>query len=185
MAELLVRLYDKYTGDDLIDAATFLYRGDVVVAQDDGWEWSKAERESPDWIIIKIPGISSGKVSALLSPEQGERFFNRLLHKRQFHLDLDALAVAGYPIPSEKEARDAHFPITPEGLDKVASGSTDPVGAIMTEISAGQRYYNREAKLASDIVEIKEADFDKAKREKRPRVDPGIIDNGMDPSVIG
>lgn len=51
MAELLVKAKDN-PGDD-----TQYKVGDVVVVQEDGWEWGTLEGP-PDFNIIKVPGLS-------------------------------------------------------------------------------------------------------------------------------
>ena len=62
--ELLIRLVDKHP----IVAPIYeksSQRGDVIVAMPDGWQWSDAERNNPDWIIVTAQ-ITEVEAGALL-----------------------------------------------------------------------------------------------------------------------
>lgn len=104
MAEMLVRLFNKYEGEDskLISKSTG--RGDVIVAVEDGWNWSEIERTSYNWIIINCPAALS-KCRTLRTPEQGDRFEDPYLWILAFYLDLDILISLGHTIPFAEDAK--------------------------------------------------------------------------------
>jgi hypothetical protein len=90
MAELLVRTIDKDQPDPYL-ACRCLGRGDIVVVCPDGWEWSKVESDSPHWTIIKIPGVAVDDFSHFMTEEPGNPVQDRMLLRRPFKLDLDAI----------------------------------------------------------------------------------------------
>ncbi len=60
--ELLVWIRDKHI--DAADRGTELdlwsyKQGHVITAQPDGWPWTDAERNHPDWIIIHSPILNT------------------------------------------------------------------------------------------------------------------------------
>ena len=59
--ELLIRVTDKHpvVSTQYEEASQ---RGDVIASCPDGWSWSLAERNNPDWIIIRaaISEVESG-----------------------------------------------------------------------------------------------------------------------------
>ena len=55
MAEMLVRVVDKI-GADVYKNAQCTKRGDVIVAQADGWGWGTQEQVNPHYRIVKLPG---------------------------------------------------------------------------------------------------------------------------------
>lgn len=76
--ELLIRINDKHP---IVSAMheTGSQRGDVVCACPDGWGWSQAEQDNPDWIIVTAT-ITEVEASALLeSGRPGEPQFKRRL----------------------------------------------------------------------------------------------------------
>lgn len=76
--ELLIRTTDKHP---VISTMHELggQRGDVVVAVPDGWEWSQAERENPEWIIVRADIVQEEAESLLESYRPGEPKFRRRL----------------------------------------------------------------------------------------------------------
>lgn len=62
--ELLIRTVGKHPIISPL-AESSSQRGDVIAACPDGWEWSQAERENPEWIIICV-GITEVEAGALL-----------------------------------------------------------------------------------------------------------------------
>lgn len=71
--ELLIRIIDKSAAEDASQ------RGDVICACPDGWAWSDAERNNPDWIIIKAD-VTEIECDALLeSGRPGEPRYRRRL----------------------------------------------------------------------------------------------------------
>lgn len=62
--ELLIRVVHKQPVDsELHDVSSQC--GDVIACVPDGWEWSPAERENPDWIIVHC-GLVDVEAGALL-----------------------------------------------------------------------------------------------------------------------
>lgn len=62
--ELLIRVVDKHPAVAIVYEKSS-QRGDVIVAMPDGWQWSKAERNNPDWIIVTAQ-ITEVEAGALL-----------------------------------------------------------------------------------------------------------------------
>ncbi len=185
MAEMLVRLYDKYTGKDQVMRSKTTHRGDVIVVREDGWPWSDQERKSPDWIILTV-NMPIQKAQTMLAPEQGDPLKNPLLQLRAFKVDLDALTVLGVPVQTAKDAMLAKFPLTDQGIKNgVKDPSTDdPMGEILASVQAGDRIHLHDAEgLQVKTLPIAEAQFDAAKALKPAITDLAII--GDDPGVIG
>ncbi len=177
MAEMLVRLYDKYTGKDPVTRSKTTHRGDVIVVREDAWPWSDLERKSPDWIIITV-NMPVEKARTMLAPEQGDPLINPLLQLRTFKVDLDALTVLGVPIQTAKDAMRAKFPLTPQGVQNGVKDpvSDDPMAEIFASLKAGDRINLHDAAgLPAKTVPIAEAQFDLTKTVKPPIVDPGVI----------
>ena len=91
MCELLVRVVDKSNPDDPYLDARCTRRGDVITVQPDGWPWGVQEQLSPDWRIVRVPGVSVGDAASLLAPEPETDPQNpsRMLQARLFKLNLD------------------------------------------------------------------------------------------------
>lgn len=92
MCELLIRLVDKVNDDPELDLQC-LKRGDVVTIQEDGWSWSERERTNPDWMIVKIPGVSASTFNYLMVPEPDDLSDFKHLRRRWNHIDLDSTAL--------------------------------------------------------------------------------------------
>lgn len=90
MAELLIRVVDKI-GDDVYLDSKCLKRGDVVVAREDGWQWSDEERSAPFWRIVVIKGMSLTEAEVFTSPELPDDplVVSKTLRKRAFKFNLD------------------------------------------------------------------------------------------------
>lgn len=82
--ELLVRVFDKERKKR--------QRGHVIVAQDNGWEWSWMEKQSHAWIILRVPEVHRRNVECLESK-----------------IDLDYLSSRGYRISGQMEARARYY----------------------------------------------------------------------------
>lgn len=97
MCELLVRIVDKVHPDPYIDANHSTKRGDVIVVRDDGHVWGQAEISNPDWIIIKVLGVSANDASVFVARELDDdaKHPSRVLQARMFRFDLDA------PVPTD------------------------------------------------------------------------------------
>ncbi len=78
-------------------------RGDVIVVADDGWSWSAIERQSFNWIIIKTT-TPIAKCRTMRVEEPGIALINPYLWMLNFYLDLDALILLGFAIPSANDA---------------------------------------------------------------------------------
>lgn len=74
--ELLIRTVDKHPAESA-EYERASQRGDVICAVADGWEWSAAERENPEWIIIRAD-ITQIEIDALMEPGRtGEPQYRR------------------------------------------------------------------------------------------------------------
>lgn len=78
--ELLIRLIDKS------EAENASQRGDVIAAMPEGWEWSAAERNNHDWIIITAD-ITEIEVAALMEPGRP----NEPQYRRRLGINPDGL----------------------------------------------------------------------------------------------
>jgi len=97
MAELLIRTADKPTSGSVYQDVQRLGAGDVVCIVEDGHQWSKKERENPDWQIVVLKGVPVAKLSAVLAPDPGfgdaeAMKVNRVLRRRAFKIDVAALS---------------------------------------------------------------------------------------------
>ncbi len=110
MCELLIRLIDKDKAPaDRPDIdCQRSRRGDVITVVSDGHEWSDAERTSPEWMIVKAPGMPEHEGRAAHSGEPDDGTRKRYRWRRQFFLDLDKM-------PSEVATSLAH-PRTKESV---------------------------------------------------------------------
>lgn len=92
MCELLVRVVDKINSDFYLNCQC-TKRGDVIVAQEDGWKWGKEELANPDWRIISMPGVPVNDVAGLLTPElpTDPKVTSRTLQRRAFKFNLNAI----------------------------------------------------------------------------------------------
>lgn len=147
--ELLVRTFDKYTGEDVRLQSKNTRRGDVIAVQPDGAYWGPCEVKNPAYVILRVP-VSETEARAMLTPELGDPLAKPLLHVREFHIDLDALALLGYRIPNPKEAREARYP---NGKDI-------------------QDYLNLPD---SPVIEVQSVDFQSSRARKKPLTDPMVI----------
>ncbi len=64
MAELLIKAWSATHPDATKDRRGCYKRGDIVVVKPDGFEWGAAET-LPDFVLVKIPGVTVDKVQAL------------------------------------------------------------------------------------------------------------------------
>ncbi len=88
MCELVLQLVDKpLTGDLALDSQR-LRRGDVIAALSDGHLWTPRELTNPDWLILKVPGMSVEEGEAHTVGEPDDRTGRRFRWKRFFHLNL-------------------------------------------------------------------------------------------------
>ncbi len=189
MAEMLVRLFDKYTGKDPHFLAKTTKRGDVIVVQDNKWPWSDLERKSPDWIIVTVD-MPIEKARAMLAKELGPEDkngmpINPLLQLRAFKVDLDAMTVLGYPIYTQMDAIKLKFATTAKGQGKGDPDPLDPIAACIADIQSGDRIVNDAAQRAVSLLPILEVHFDACKVAKAPIADDGIIGRADDEGIIG
>lgn len=73
MKTILIRTVGKHPlVSPLAEAAS--QAGDVIAVCDAGWEWSPAERERPDWIIIfaEITDVEAGALIEPARPGEGK-----------------------------------------------------------------------------------------------------------------
>lgn len=100
MAELLVRVVSKVNPSDVYKDVKLTKRGDVIVAQPDGWGWSDMEKTNPDWRIFKWPSVTVSEASVFLSPElpiapkaSPDMPDDPMLQRRGFNIDVDLAAL--------------------------------------------------------------------------------------------
>jgi len=86
-SELLVRRTDKVSIDKVEDSI-ILKRGDVVVVCPSPWNWSQAELNNPNWIIIKSD-MSYEEATTFMTPQKGDRRIDPALKLRGKGIDLD------------------------------------------------------------------------------------------------
>jgi len=101
MPEILLRVVDKINSDFYLNCGC-TKRGDVIVAQPDGWTWGVEELKNPDWRIVKLTiadptqnAILMADLSAFLSSEPAVDPLNpsKTLQRRGFFLDLANIAI--------------------------------------------------------------------------------------------
>lgn len=111
MAELLVRRVDKINTDSPYLDAQCTKRGFVIAVCPDGWPWGGDERGDSAWVILKVPDMSESEAGMFLAPERDDDPGqpSRVLQRRAFKLDLDALPEA----PSAEDLRKAKTPVSP------------------------------------------------------------------------
>jgi hypothetical protein len=90
MSEWLIRVVDKVNDDPVLDAQC-MKRGDVVVVCPDGWQWSQAELDNPEWRVLKCPGITETEAASFLvrELETDPQSPSRFLRRRAFAVDLE------------------------------------------------------------------------------------------------
>ena len=76
--ELLIRIVDKNPVVSMMHE-TGSQRGDVICACPDGWQWSDAERNNPDWIIVTASIVEAEAQALLESFRHGEPKYRRRL----------------------------------------------------------------------------------------------------------
>lgn len=64
--ELLIRIKDKEQPDPKL-ASMASKAGDVIAVCPDGWKWTPAERENPEWQIIEVANLLPVEKDALLA----------------------------------------------------------------------------------------------------------------------
>jgi hypothetical protein len=92
MPEMLVQVIDRSSPDPLIDCRCFK-AGDVIVVCPDGWAWSDAELNNPEWRIVSV-ALPTDEAEAFAQDEAGDMIQNPLLQIRGSNIDIDALPVA-------------------------------------------------------------------------------------------
>lgn len=104
MCEMYVRTEDRINKESVYVDAKCYKRGDVVTIQEDGWPWGNAEINNGTHTIVKVPGVPSSKMSALVVPEIGDPLLNRVLQLRGFRFDIDTFESSGRPALTEISA---------------------------------------------------------------------------------
>jgi hypothetical protein len=88
MPEMLVRVVDR-GGVDAKKGYGDSKAGDVIAVCPDGWEWTKLERENPDWRIVRVPLLKI-ECDALLAKGDGDPMFEPC-HKRKYKVEFAKL----------------------------------------------------------------------------------------------
>jgi hypothetical protein len=96
VAEMLLRLVDKGIRNDVSWDWGVTRRGDVIVANPDGWAWSNNELTALYWLIVKIPAFTLAEAQAMATPEPLDLSNPGRLYywKRLFYFNLSSLVVA-------------------------------------------------------------------------------------------
>lgn len=193
MAELLIRVVDKVNEDFYLNCQC-TKRGDVVVAQPDGWAWGLEELKNPDWRIVVMPELSLGDAQAMLAPEldKDPKSPSKTLQRRAFKFDLDALATSSPDAKAFLADGKRSSPIIKFVADVKDAGvaqvaiATDVLRDADSKPILDQNGKPTPIMLAVDqtATKVSAADLLALKVEKPPTPDPGIIgDNKL--AVIG
>jgi hypothetical protein len=112
MAEMLVRTVNK-TASILGTVnpppevlAMRMQKGDVITIQDDDWAWSPAERNNPEWAIVKAPGVAVDDLVAFLTADSGDAVQGILARRRAFNFNVDQWIGRGKPVLTLATAMD-------------------------------------------------------------------------------
>jgi hypothetical protein len=125
MARVVVRNRDKVNEDDPYLDAKCTKRGMVVEILPDGVSLGAVGDAYDGWTVIEVPGASKEDVSALLAKEPGDPMLNRMLQRRAFKLDLDALGVP-----------DTRRKVGAETMMTLAAAETPPLQLTLSEVLA-------------------------------------------------
>ena len=159
--ELVVITFDKYNPDGIIErrdditAASHYVRGDVVDFGPDGTDWGRCVVNNPLFVVVRAP-ISAVVAKAMLTSEPGDRIANPVLQKRQFRINMDALALLGYTVPDAAVCRRAR------GVD--------------------DSYLNNNVGNAD--LDVRAVEFIAAREQKPPLKNPLVL-GAADPMVLG
>lgn len=128
MCELLIRTKDKGSDKDAAKDALISKRGHVIAVCPDGWGWTKAEQDNPEWAIVKMPGVAVSDYAALVAPVVKQPLLQgdapMVTARRAFSLDLSRIA----PLASvDGSAKTAPVTLTAATLD--AAKVATPVAA--------------------------------------------------------
>jgi len=95
MAELLVRIVDKINSSDSYLNTQCLKRGDVVVVQENDWDWSLAELAGNPWTVIKFPDGSVSAANSYLVPVYATGPDDpTIILPRAYYFDLDQAGIS-------------------------------------------------------------------------------------------
>lgn len=108
-SELLVRRTDKVSLDKVEDSI-ILKRGDVVVVCPSPWNWSQAELNNPNWIVVKSD-MTYEEATTYISPQKGDRRIDPALKLRAKSIDLDAIKLLLLPQEANKIDINHNMPI--------------------------------------------------------------------------
>lgn len=97
--ELLIRIVDKHPAVSML-RETSSQRGDVICAMPDGWQWSSAERNSSDWILITAD-ITEAEAEALLEEARP----NEPKYRRRLGVNTDGLKAGAVLTRAELNGR--------------------------------------------------------------------------------
>lgn len=119
--ELLVRVVDQVSRDPL-KHALLAKAGDVIAWHPIGGAWGAAERDNPDWRIVRVPGLSEDEAEALVAGElSGPHAHEQLLRTRGMTLDVASLGIPAGRSPSGIDAT------VPVGRFRAAVGLKAPI----------------------------------------------------------
>lgn len=122
--QLLIRIRDKINPDCPYRCAKLHKAGDVIAIMPYEQPPGREERSNPDWLLLKVSGEDAiEECTSLTTPQIGNdpSSANRMLQKRGFRLDLDALKAATKELFHwESKQQFADIPIEIIMLAKVA-----------------------------------------------------------------
>ena len=99
--ELLVRTVARVNLNSLQSDCGLLKEGDVVTIQADGWPWTPAEQNNPEWRIIIVPDLTPADAELLTRMQPGDREANPYLLRREYFLVLDAMPLSSVILTSQ------------------------------------------------------------------------------------
>lgn len=91
MARLVVRNRDKVNPDSPYLDAKCMKRGMVVDILEDGQSLGVEGDRYTGWTVVDLPGVLRDDLTAFLAPEPGDPLQDRMLQRRAFKVNLDAL----------------------------------------------------------------------------------------------
>ena len=103
--EMLVRRVDKINLNSEALNSQCTKRGDVIVVKEKPCDWSEAEHDNIEWILLSVDDMSIGDAEAFLQVEQpiAATESQPLLKKRMMSLDLEGMTAK---IQSNEKAYD-------------------------------------------------------------------------------
>lgn len=120
----LVRVVSRRVADPYQDCK-LMKRGDVIAVGPDTWPWSPIERTHIEWRLFTVTGISDAEIQAWTVGEKSQTLQeSRMLRKRAFYLDLDALPAASIALIDAVPRNDAPLTFTRNQMRQIVTEKT-------------------------------------------------------------